>query len=75
MQATKVNAELRLSGGRDPSRRLSPRQGKLFDAIRKAIAKNENALRGLKRPDALEALPAYEDELRARLATLADPGG
>ncbi len=75
MQATKVNAELRRSAGRDPSRQLSPRQRKLLDAVRKAIAKDKSALRGLKRPNALEALPAYEDELRARLASLADPAG
>ncbi len=68
MQATKVNADLR--AGKDPSRRLSPRQRELREAIKRALAQDENVLRGLERPDALAALAAYEDELRARLASL-----
>ncbi len=68
MQATKVNADLR--AGKDPTRRLSPRQRELYEAVQQALVKDEDALRGLERPDALTALAAYEDELRARLASL-----
>jgi hypothetical protein len=68
MQATKVNADLR--SGKDPARWLSPRQRELVEAVRRAVAKDEDALRGLERPDSLTQLAAYEDELRARLADL-----
>ena len=69
MQATKVNAELH--GGRDPGHWLTPRQQAMLVAIEGALEADPGALDGLEQPESREALAAYEDDLRSRLASAA----
>lgn len=61
MQATKVNAALRLGG--DAKQWLSPRQLRLLGRIRNAMKRDPGALEGLRRPDSVAELPAYERKL------------
>ena len=65
MQATKVNADLRL--GREATRWLSPRQMEILTAIRSALKDDAGVLTALKPADSLEGLTAYQDKLTARL--------
>ncbi len=65
MQATRVNAALRLGG--DVRQWMSPRQLRLLGRIRRAVAADPEALDGLRRPDSVAELAAYERKLLERL--------
>lgn len=66
MQATKVNAALRL--GKDPSAWITPRQAALLERVQKQLARDAESLEGLERPAAIDDLLDYERDLRRRLA-------
>jgi hypothetical protein len=65
MQATKVNAALHTNQDYRPW--LSPRQIELLGKITTALARDRSALTGLQRPDAIEQLNAFQDQLRGRV--------
>lgn len=72
LQAVRVNAELGNHRGDvwhdELSRWLSPKQRELKLAIQVKLGADEDAFRGLVRPDAAEALVLYERQVRERLA-------
>jgi copper chaperone CopZ len=65
MQAMKVNSAVHLN--QDAKRWLSPRQVALLAMIEAALQRNPKALDGLTRPDSIDGLPKYEDQLATRL--------
>jgi len=67
MQATKVNAALRLND--DFRTWLSPRQLQLITQIKRALEADPASLDGLVRPESTRDLGRYEDQLRMRIET------
>lgn len=65
MQATKVNADLRLD--RDAERWLSPRQRDLLRRIERALERDADALKPLARPQQVDKLIAYQVQLIAAI--------
>ena len=65
LQATKINAELRLGGKAE--KWLSPRQLSLLRTIKKASKANPKLLANLKRPKEPRGLQAYQEKLINKL--------
>jgi hypothetical protein len=65
MQATKVNSWL--GSNQDWTEWLSPRQRELVGRLQATLRRDANALDNLTRPDRIEELAAYTDQLLSRL--------
>lgn len=72
LQATKVNSAMRLGG--DARKWISPRQQDLLVGIRSALQRDPNGLDGLRRPEAVKELGAYERKLRKSIELAASGG-